>query len=43
MTLGEIIIGLMIFGAAAIALKYVYTRGKVCGVGEALRDPERLG
>jgi hypothetical protein len=32
----------MIFGAAAIALKYVYTRGKVCGVNDALLDPEGL-
>ena len=36
MTLGIIIIGLMIIGAIAIALKYAYTQGKVCGVGDAL-------
>jgi hypothetical protein len=37
-----ITIGLLVLGAVAVAIKSAYTRGKVCGVNDALRDPEGL-
>jgi hypothetical protein len=36
--IGAIIIIMIIVGAGALALRYVYVRGKVAGVAEALRN-----